>query len=323
MEWEGSGRISISHADRLARCTNTPLGYLYLNEFPDGDLPIPDFPACEMRPRWPSPDLLETVHLMVRRQAWMREKLLDDGADPLPFVCCCGLGLPATDAASAMREHLELEAGWAARQRSWMDTLRYLRERVEERGVLVVFNSVVGNNTHRKPDRNEMQGFALIDRYAPLVFVNEADFRAVRMFTLAHELAHMFAGVAAVSHLDTAHSPGQGPERFCNSVAAEFLVPEEEPKAHWRWGGAVADSLQAVARQFKVSVLVAAWRTLHPDLIDRDGFRRFHDAYQQHMARRPDETSGGNFWNSRNVRHRPPIRGSGSTRCAGRSAVLS
>ena len=91
---------------------------------------------------------------------------------------------------------------WGSRQRSWTEALRHPRHRVEEHRVLVAFNRVVGNNTRRKLDRREFQGFALIDHYAPLIFVNGADFKAAQMFTLAHELAHVFVGAASVSHLD-------------------------------------------------------------------------------------------------------------------------
>ena len=55
VEWEGSGRIGLSQADRLARCTHKPLGHLYLNEPPDDGLPIPDFRALEVRPRHCTP----------------------------------------------------------------------------------------------------------------------------------------------------------------------------------------------------------------------------------------------------------------------------
>ena len=91
VEWERSGRISMSQVDRLAHCTHTPVGYLYLREPPEDDLPIPDFRASGGEsPRRPSPDLLETVDLLARRQAWMRNELIEDGADPLGFVGCCG-----------------------------------------------------------------------------------------------------------------------------------------------------------------------------------------------------------------------------------------
>ena len=303
LEWERSGSISISQADRLAHHTHTPVGFLYLQEPPEDNLPIPDFrTAGDVRPARPSPDLLETLQLMARRQAWMRDELIEDGADPLPFVGCCGADSTPADAANAMREHLELSTDWGSRQRSWTEALRHLRNRVEERGVLVAFNGIVGNNTRRKLDRKEFQGFALIDRYAPLIFVNSADFKAAQMFTLAHELAHVFVGAEGVSNLDIEQSQDHDTERFCNTAAAEFLVSEEELTAHWRRTDTLADSLQAIARRFKVSVLVAARRTLHLRLIDWKEFREFYEIYQQQAARRPDETTGGNFWNSQNVR---------------------
>lgn len=301
VEWERSGRISVSQADRLAHHTRTPVGYLYLRRPPRDDLPIPDFRAADDAPRRPSLELLETVHLMARRQSWMREDLIEDGADPLPFVGCCRDSTLA-DTAAAMRKHLDLEAGWAARRSTWTDALRHLRERVEACGVLVAFNGVVGNNTHRKLDRTEFQGFALIDRYAPLIFVNGADFKAAQMFTLAHELAHVFVGAAGVSNLDAARSPSHDTERFCNGAAAEFLVPGEELSAHWRQVGTLAESLQAAARRFKVSVLVAARRTLDLGLVDRGEFLRFYDDYRRQAESGPDEKAGGNFWNSQNVR---------------------
>lgn len=301
VEWERSGRISVAQADRLAHHTRTPVGYLYLRRPPRDDLPIPDFRAAEDAPRRPSPELLETVHLMARRQSWMREDLIEDGVAPLPFVGCCRDSTLA-DAAAAMRKHLDLEAGWAARRSTWTDALRHLRERAEARGVLAAFNGVVGNNTHRRLDRTEFQGFALIDRYAPLIFVNGADFKAAQMFTLAHELAHVFVGAAGVSNLDAARSPSHDTERFCNGAAAEFLVSGEELSAHWRRVGTLSESLQAAARRFKVSVLVAARRTLDLDLVDRDEFLRFYDDYRRQADSGPDEKPGGNFWNSRNVR---------------------
>lgn len=303
VEWERSGRISMSQVDRLAHCTHTPVGYLYLREPPEDDLPIPDFRAAGGEsPRRPSPDLLETVDLMARRQAWMRDELIEDGTDPLAFVGFCGRGATPAEAAAAMREHLELSPDWGSHQLSWTEALHHLRNRVEASGVLVVFNGIVGNDTHRKLDRREFQGFALVDRYAPLIFVNGADFKATQMFTLAHELAHVFVGATGVSNVDAPSSCGHDAERFCNSAAAEFLVSEKELTARWRRVGTIEDSLQAVATWFKVSVLVAAHRAFRLRLIGRNEFNRFYDAYQQQAARRPDETTGSNFWTSQNVR---------------------
>ena len=300
--WERSGRISVSQADRLARHTHTPVGYLYLREPPEDDLSIADFRAARGVRAWrPSPDLLDTVHAMTRRQAWMREELSEDGAEALPFVGRAA-GRTTTEAAAAMRESLGLAADWSSRRRSWTDAVRHLRDRAEASGILVVFNGVVGNNTHRRLDRKEFQGFALVDRHAPLVFVNSADFKAAQMFTLAHELAHVFTGATGVSNLEVDRAPDQEIETLCNRVAAEFLVPEEQLMVHWSGADAVGDAIQAVAKRFRVSVLAAARRVLDLGLIGRGDFRSLYDGYSEHAIRRREETAGGNFWNSQNVR---------------------
>lgn len=303
LEWERSGRISMSQVDKLAHHTHTPVGYLYLREPPEDDLPVPDFRAtADARTRRPSPDLLETVHLMTRRQTWMREEMIEDGADPLTFVGCCDEDSTPSAAAVAMREHLKLPADWAVQRRSWTDALRYLRERVEASGILVVFNGIVGNNTRRKLDRKEFQGFALVDSYAPLTFVNSADFKAAQMFTLAHELAHVCAGATGVSNVVPSASPDHDLERFCDNAAAEFLVSEMELRAHWQRFDRIEASLQAIAKRFKVSLLVAARRTLHLGLIGYEEFRQCYSIYERQGTSKPDETAGGNFWNSQNVR---------------------
>ncbi len=300
--WERSGSISVSQADRLAQHTHTPVGYLYLREPPEDDLPIADFRAARGGgASRPSPDLVDTVHAMTRRQAWMREELAEDGAEALSFVGRAAGRTPA-EAATAMRESLGLTADWSSRRRSWTDALRHLRDRAEASGILVVFNGVVGNNTHRRLDRREFQGFALVDRHAPLVFVNSADFKAAQMFTLAHELAHVFTGATGVSNLEVDRTPDQEVETFCNRVAAEFLVPEEQLMEHWNGDDVVGEAIQAVARRFRVSVLVAARRALDLGLIGRRDFRSFYHGYGEQAIRRREETAGGNFWNSQNVR---------------------
>ena len=303
-EWERSGAITVPQADRLAHHTCTPVGFLYLPEPPEDDLPIPDFRTPGDVPlRRPSPNLIETVHSMQRRQAWMREELIEDGVEPLGFAGAWSTRDAPGRVAGAMREAFDLAPGWAARERTWADALRRLRNRVEEAGVLVVFNGIVGNNTHRKLDPEEFQGFALVDDYAPLVFINGADFRAAQMFTLAHELAHLFIGEPGVSRSDALQPTMHGTERFCNQAAAEFLVSADELRAHWVEKATLEDSFQAVARRFKVSVLVAARRALEAHLVDRERFRQFYQAYQRDERRgRSEAPGGGDFWYVQNGR---------------------
>ncbi len=87
-EWEqGVSAPTLKQLETLAKRLFTPLGYFFLREPPEEQLPIPDFRSVADEPvRHPSPDLLETIFLMQRRQAWYREFIIEEGAEPLSFV---------------------------------------------------------------------------------------------------------------------------------------------------------------------------------------------------------------------------------------------
>ncbi|MDE2794683.1 MAG: ImmA/IrrE family metallo-endopeptidase [Gemmatimonadota bacterium] len=299
-DWERSGRISLAQADGMARHTRTPLGYLFLKAPPTEDLSIPDYRThAGAAPVRPTPELLDTIHLMRRRQPWMRDELVEAGAEPLPFVGTSRGESSFEAVAEAMREALSMPAGWAATKPDWTTALRFLRDRADESGVLTVFNGIVGNNISRKLDRSEFQGFALVDSHAPLVFVNAADYKAAQMFTLAHELAHLFVGAPGLTNLGGQGLPRHDTERFCNAVAAEFLVPAGEMIVQWTPYAEVDEALQAAARRLKVSVLVAARRAVNLELIRPSEFRGF---YERHTGALKPSSGGGNFWNNQNTR---------------------
>ena len=87
---------TLKQLERLAKATHTPLGYLFLPEPPDERLPVPDYRtvASAARDR-PSPDLLDTLYTMRRRQEWLRESLVENDAEPLAFVGSARLPLAA------------------------------------------------------------------------------------------------------------------------------------------------------------------------------------------------------------------------------------
>lgn len=300
----GESQPTLRQLESLARATLTPLGFLFLKEPPEERLPVPHFRTLgDQSVRTPSPDLLETVHSMQRRQLWMREFLAEQGQERLPFVRSARLDETPASVAERMRRALGLVEESAAQQPTWTDALRMLREVMESAGILVVVNGIVGNNTHRKLDPGEFRGFVLVDEYAPLVFVNGADGKAAQMFTLAHELAHVFFGSSAAFDLREMQPADDPTEQACNRVAAEFLVPERELRRVWPSAQGDPERFQVIARQFKVSVLVAARRTLDLGLIRKAEFLDFYRAYQRDERRvaelRPE---GGDFYASQNLR---------------------
>ena len=299
LEWESSGNITMAQSKRLAGATYTPHGYLFLSEPPDDTLPIADFRTRDREPlRRPSPNLLDTVYAMQRRQEWMRDEVIRQYEElPLPFVGAFALTDDPGKVAEAMRGALNISDGWAANVPNWSTALRHLRDKSEDAGILVVFNGVVGNNTHRKLDPTEFQGFALVDEYAPLIFVNNTDFKAAQMFTLAHELAHIFVGESGVSHFENMQPADNVTEQFCDMTAAEFLVPEGELRTYWDEANRTSNLYSSIARQFKVSSIVAARRALDLELIDKAAFMDFYDEHKDmDWAGGRNVQSGGNFW---------------------------
>ena len=300
----GEAQPTLRQLESLAKASLTPLGFLFLNEPPDDRLPIPYFRTLPTETQTKSSvDLLETIQMLQQRQSWMREFLLDQGKERLPFVSSAGTDEQATLVAQRMRRTLGIHGGWASQQPTWTDALRTLREFMENAGILVVVNGIVGNNTHRKLDPDEFRGFVLVDDYAPLVFVNAADGKAAQMFTLAHELAHLFFGSSAAFDLREMQPANDPTEQACNRVAAEFLIPEQGIRQIWPSVPRGPERFQTVARQFKVSAVVAARRALDLRLVNMGEFLEFYHAYQSDerraTARRPE---GGDFYANQNLR---------------------
>jgi Zn-dependent peptidase ImmA (M78 family) len=304
-EWfSGKNKPTLRQLESLANITLTPLGFLFLNKPPEERLPIPYFRTLDDESSVkPSPDLLETIRVMQRRQDWMREFLIDQGHKPLPFVRSVKKNDSPPSVADSIRRALNLSDTWADGERTWTDALYTFRNTIEELGIIVVVNGIVGNNTHRKLNPNEFRGFVLVDEYAPLIFVNGADTKAAQMFTLTHELAHVFLGNSAVFDLREMQPADDPNEQMCNMTAAEFLIPERKLLNIWPSIKNSVEPFQELARKFKVSTLVAARRTLDIGLINKKVFFDFYNAYQHDERRKSTQQSGGgDFYLNQNLR---------------------
>ena len=299
--WEKTGELTFSQMEALAQHTYTPIGYLFLKKPLAERLSIPDFRTVgDHAVGGPSPDLLETLQTMQRRQDWMRNELIEQGQEPLPFIARFSLKDKPEDVAADMRKRLGLQGNWAKEVSSWQNALMELRRRVQDLGVLIVLNGVVGNNGHRKLDPEEFRGFALSDEYAPLVFVNASDAKSAQMFTLAHELAHLWLGLDAVSGIEATLPADNKSEKFCNKVAAEFLISAKDFPQAWKDSELTADRYSQLARQFKVSPIVVARRALDLGFIMAKDFHAFYRDYIK--ADLKAKGSGGNFFATQHVR---------------------
>jgi Zn-dependent peptidase ImmA (M78 family) len=303
-EWlDGSSQPTLRQLEDFAKSAAVPFGYLLLPEPPQEHLAIPLFRTVDNQPtRLASPDLLDTVHLMRQRQEWLREYLVEQETEPLPFVKSVSLEDDPIQIASRIRDALGLSETWASKHSTWTDALRALQNKIESIGIIVVVNGVVGNNTSRKLDPADFRGFVLVDEYAPLLFVNGADGKAAQMFTLAHELAHIWLGSSAAFDLRELRPADNRIERLCNQVAAEFLVPQEPLRRFWPAVQQNPEPIQAVARHFKVSSIVAARRLSDLKLITTSEFLAFYHSWQASSHTPKPGDDGGDFYKTQNMR---------------------
>jgi len=297
-EWEsGATAPTLKQLEAYARATNAPVGYLFLPAPPEEPLPIPDFRTMAGRTVVrPSPNLLDVIYACQERQAWYREFAQANGEAPLAFVGSATLNSPVVEVATAMRSALGFDLDARRDCPTWTEALRLFIAQTDRLGVMVMCSGVVLNNNRRHLDPEEFRGFALADERAPLVFVNGADTKAAQMFTLAHELAHVWLGASALSDSTAISQAENTTETWCNRVAAELLVPLDVVRAELRPGEELDQQATRLARRFKVSTLVILRRLLDLGRLSRIQFSVAYDAELKRLAGMPKPPGGGDFY---------------------------
>lgn len=304
----GDRRPTFRQLEDFAAKTHTPLGYLLLDEPPEEELPIADFRVIAGTDQArPGADLLDTIYACQQRQEWYRDDALLHGEEHLRFVGSLATSTPVEAAAAQLRNQLAWDAQAGQAAGSWSGAVTSLRNRMEGAGVLVMITGHVGSNTHRTLDPDEFRGFALVDDFAPLVFVNGADAKAAQVFTLVHELAHIWLGQGGLDDVDPQAQPADAAastrsssaavERWCNAVAAEVLVPLAEIDGYKQPLGnheEILERVRDVARRYRVSQPVALTRLREAGGLSwaDDGELR-RRLYAEYWAARSERGGGG------------------------------
>jgi Zn-dependent peptidase ImmA (M78 family) len=295
--WErGEEQPTLNQVERFAKAVHAPVGFLFLPEPLVESVPIPDFrTAGNVHKLHPTPDLLDTIYICQQRQEWYRDFARSVGEGPLAFVGSAHLRSAIVSTADTIRHALGFDVEARRRMPTWTDALRHFIDQADSFGILVMCSGVVLNNNRRHLDPEEFRGFAMADDLAPLVFINGADTKAAQMFTLAHELAHIWLGQSAVSDAQALLLPELEVERWCNQVAAELLVPLALLREEYDEAAELGDEVGRLARLFKVSTLVILRR-----IYDVGGLTReeLWEAYEQELARLRaiPKGSGGDFY---------------------------
>jgi Zn-dependent peptidase ImmA (M78 family)/transcriptional regulator with XRE-family HTH domain len=297
-DWEsGKKDPTLKQLEAYAKVTRAPFGYFFLPAPPDEPLPIPDFRTIGNQTiKRPSPDLIDMVLACQERQEWFRDYALAISAERLNFVGSATVKSPIVETAEVIRKALGFDLDDRSRCATWTEALRTFIGQADSVGVLVMCSGIVMNNTHRKLDPQEFRGFALVDDFAPLVFINGSDSKAAQMFTLAHELAHVWLGQSAISDSTVASHLQNAVETWCNRVAAEILVPLEAAAASLDSRETLDANVTRLSRAFKVSSLVILQRLRDLKYLSWDAFDAAYKEELERLANLPKPSGGGDFY---------------------------
>lgn len=293
-EWvKGNKYPTIKQLEDFTHKVHVPFGYLFLNEPPQEELNIPFFRTGKGDVKKVSLNIYHTVQILQERQSWLNDYLTESGYDDLSFVGSFQENDDYKEIVKDIRETLKLREGWAEEFKTWEETLDYLTKKIEEIGIIVTFNGVVGNNTRRKIEVEECRGFVLVNNKAPFLFINSADAKAAQMFTLIHEIAHIWLGESAGFDNDNMLPADNPVEKLCDKVAAEFLVPEIYFRELWK----TTQNFRTLSKNLKVSPIVTARRALDLKLITKAEFFQFYNSYiENFQLKKENPAPGGNFY---------------------------
>jgi len=280
---------TVKQLEKLAKKLHLPFGYLFLQTPPQENIPFPFFRTLGQTNQKTNLNVYDTILILQRRQDWLTEYLIENDEAPLIFVGKFNANTDYLTIVNDIRETLSISAEWANGFATVEESLNFIARRIEGIGIMVNFNGVVENNNYRPIAVEECRGFVLVNTMAPFMFINAGDAKAAQLFTIIHELAHVWLGESA--GFDNKNlMPADDPlEKLCDMIAAEFLVPTDSFNRLWNHGGDIV----RLSRYFKVSQVVIARRALDLGKISKREFFAFYNNYMLGIRQKKEAQSGG------------------------------
>jgi Zn-dependent peptidase ImmA (M78 family)/transcriptional regulator with XRE-family HTH domain len=282
--WEDEStttRPSLAQARKAAEVYRRALAVFYLSEPPKGCQVIRDFrhlPTASLRVR--SPELVQLINLLEYRQEWLRAWRIEEGEEKINFIGSFTINADPQKVAIGIKEKLGVDSSEHLRCRNREDTLLLWIRHAE----------VLGINICRQSDIacEEVRGFVLSDEYAPFIFLNGSDAKVAQLFTLIHELVHLWLNLPGISNLEGMGRSGKTEndriEIFCNRVASLVLLDEKLFSEEWartNKSESVEKRIEHVASRAKISDEVVARRLLDKNIITVQKYEDLRRQFQE------------------------------------------
>ncbi len=305
IKWQ-SGRKTptFNQIQEMSKAINIPLGYFFLEKPPKEDLSFLEYRTVDsIQVERPSRNLLDTIHDMENIRDWMRDYQIAIDAAPLAFVGAAKDIWDAQTIAAMIRDTLRIPLDWFRESENSWDSFKRIRTCAENCGIIIMLNGIVGNNTHRKLDIESFRAFMLLDEYAPLIFINTNDSKNGKLFSLFHEIAHIWLGIDDFYNDRYGSASKVSPkETLCNAVAAELLVPQSIFIDEWNNPQDSLDinsKIPSLATNFRCGTVVIARKALINRLITQNQYDVIvQNAIENYLKAQTSESNsgGGNFY---------------------------
>lgn len=215
------------------------------------------------------------------RQALVKAVLVDEEeAETLHFIGTLNLKDGIKKAVESITTTLKFDLQEYRAKPRIDDAFTYLRELTEAAGIFVLLVDHLGSH-HSTIDVEVFRGFALADDTAPFIAINANDSKGAWVFTLLHELAHLWLGETGVS----GGLAEQRIEKHCNDIASEFLLPKAELVSLRLNDGVSFEETKkmivAFAEARNVSRTMVAYKLYRSGAYDFERFCEFRNAFRK------------------------------------------
>ena len=298
---DGTKSPTFNQIEDFSKKSYIPLGYFFLQTPPIEQISLLEYRTLDsIQLTNPSRNLIDTIHDMEAVQEWMVNYRKEWNYDTISIVGSLKGITDISVIADTIRKDLGLNIEWYKDCGNPSEAFNKVRGLLEECGIVVMMNGIVGKNTHRALDVNEFRAFAMVNEWAPLIFINGADSAGGRLFSLFHELVHLWIGENDLYN-DTKYSAnGIKPiEVTCNAVAGALMVPKTVFLEKWNnnTNDDIHEKIKELARMFRCSSSVIARRALDNKKIDQNVYNMvIADAIEAYIQTKQEKSSGGDYY---------------------------
>jgi len=223
-DWEdGEDFPTIRQAQTLAKAYRRPFALFFLPDVPTDFQPLQDFRKTGSKEL--STSSIFIIREIQQKQAWISEVNEDNNENRVPFIGRFSIKDNPVLVAKDILATLNINP---LNYKSNNPIIEWI-DKAESNGIFISRTSFI--HSRLKLDSNEIQGFAIADDFAPFIFINSDDWNAPQLFTLVHELSHLWIAETGISNEVEPSIKNVGDynpiELFCNEVAANALMPKE------------------------------------------------------------------------------------------------